>query len=93
MGRKSGWLIATLLAAIFTWQMTAFAAGGEEAPRMTKEQLKGLLGNPDLIVIDVRWGGRNAPEKIPAAVFEDPGKAEVWSAKYPKEKTIVLYCS
>ncbi|HEU5360757.1 MAG TPA: rhodanese-like sulfurtransferase, partial [Candidatus Deferrimicrobiaceae bacterium] len=52
--------------------MTAFAAGGEEAPRMTKEQLKGLLGNPDLIVIDVRWGGRNAPEKIPAAVFEDP---------------------
>jgi len=26
-----------------------------DAPKMTKEELKGLLGNPDLIIIDVRY--------------------------------------
>jgi hypothetical protein len=28
----------------------------EEAPRMTKEQLKARLSEPDLLIIDVRYG-------------------------------------
>jgi len=93
MGRKRGLLIVALLAALFPLGMIPFAAAGEEAPRMAKEQLKTLLGSPDLIVIDVRLEGKSAPKKIAGAVFEDPGNVDLWSANYPKGKKIVLYCS
>jgi hypothetical protein len=93
MGRQRGLLIVALLAVLLAGWGTPLASGGEEAPRMTKEQLKALLGSPDLIVIDVRLEGKSAPKKIPGAVFEDPGKADAWSANYPKGKKIVLYCS
>ena len=62
---------------------------------MTKEQLLSLLGKPDVIIIDVSsnegWHSRN--EKIPGALREEPMKFESWMSKYPKDKTIILYCS
>jgi rhodanese-related sulfurtransferase len=63
---------------------------------MTKEELKALLGNPDVIVIDVRVGASYSASKwkIQGAVREDPrAEIEAWAKKYPKDKTIVLYCS
>jgi len=68
----------------------------EKAPRMTKEELKELMGKPDLVVLDVRsrsdWG--KGETKILGAVREDPGKpTKTWAEKYAKDKTIVLYCS
>lgn len=71
----------------------ALAAG--EAPRMSKEELKGLLGSKDLVVIDVRSGKDwDASEiKIKGAVREDPKNPESWAARYPKEITLVLYCA
>jgi len=62
-------------------------------PRMTKEELKPLLGSPEVVVLDVRLGGENAPTKIAGAVYENPEKVADWSIKYPKEKRVVLYCS
>ncbi|MBI5578306.1 MAG: hypothetical protein HY895_04065 [Deltaproteobacteria bacterium] len=66
-----------------------------EAPRMEKEQLKTQLGNPDVVVLDVRaftdWA--MTKEKIKGAVRENPRNLEDWSGKYPKDKTIVLYCA
>ena len=66
-----------------------------EAPRMEKEQLKAQLGNPDVVVIDVRaftdWV--MTKEKIKGAVRENPRDVEDWRGKYPKDKTIVLYCA
>jgi len=45
-------------------------------PKMTKEELKSLLGNPDVIIIDVRaeddW--KEAKWKIQGAVREDSEK-------------------
>jgi hypothetical protein len=65
------------------------------APRMTKEQLKPLLGGPDLVVLDIRlveqWKFSN--RKIPGAVHENPTVPSNWMDKYPKDKTIVLYCA
>ena len=76
----------------------ALSSAGSDAqtqvPRMTKEELKDLLGKPDVIVIDVRQTGQwNASKlKIAGARREDPGKkAESWAMKYQKDKTIVLY--
>lgn len=65
-------------------------------PRMTKEELKPLLGNPDVIIIDVRvedeW--KEAKWKIQGAVREDSEKdINTWANKYPKDKTLVFYCS
>ncbi len=66
-----------------------------EAPRMEKEQLKAQLGNPDVVVLDVRaltdWV--MAKEKIKGAVRENPRDVGDWSGKYPKSKAIVLYCA
>ena len=53
-----------------------------------------MLGNPDLVIIDVRierdW--KSSPLKIKGAVWEDFMDVEKWAQKYPKDKTIVLYC-
>jgi rhodanese-related sulfurtransferase len=92
---------------MLTWASVLFAAlfvfvsypstGGlaAETPRMEKEQLKARLGNPDVVVLDVRaatdWA--IAKEKIKGAVRENPRDVEDWSGKYPKDKTIVLYCA
>jgi rhodanese-related sulfurtransferase len=63
-------------------------------PRLAKEELRDMLGKPDVVIIDVRlkeqWDSSNV--KIPGAQREEPGeKAESWALKYPKDKTIVLY--
>jgi hypothetical protein len=68
-------------------------AYSDEAPRMTKEGLKALLGNPDLIIIDVRHGRdwTNSDTKIQGAVREDPDDSKSWANKYSPDKAIVFY--
>jgi rhodanese-related sulfurtransferase len=70
-------------------------ARADDTHAMTKEQLLPLLGKSDVIIIDVSsnegWDGRD--KKIPGALREEPMKFESWMNKYPKDKTIVLYCS
>jgi rhodanese-related sulfurtransferase len=61
---------------------------------MTKEELKSLLGNPGVIVVDVRitedW--KRSDSKIKGAIREDPEEDfKTWVSKYPKNKTIVFY--
>lgn len=70
-----------------------FVSAGE-VPRMTKEELKGLIGNPDVIVIDMRLGKDwDASEfKIKGAIRERTGDIS-WANKYPKDRTLVLYCA
>jgi len=93
MGRKQGSLLLAVLAALFAWSATVLAAGGDGVPRLTKDELKGLLGSPDVVVLDVRFDGNLAPSRITGAVHEDPEKVDSWAGKYPREKRIVLYCS
>jgi rhodanese-related sulfurtransferase len=66
-----------------------------EAKPMTKEQLRPLLGNTDVIIIDLRtkYDWDNSKVKIKGAVREEGMKFSSWMAKYPKDKTIVLYCA
>jgi rhodanese-related sulfurtransferase len=64
--------------------------------RITKEELKALLHDPSVVVIDVRtdWSWRESEMKIKGAVREDPlADVKTWASKYPKEKKIVLYCA
>ncbi len=66
-----------------------------EVSRMSKEELQAMLGNPELIIIDVRADGdwTASDSKIKGALREDPGKVETWIDKYPKDKTLVFYCA
>jgi phage shock protein E len=73
----------------------AFAAYGWEAPLITRDDLKATLGKPNLIVLDVRTDGDWAASqwKILGAVREEPDRVQSWMNKYPKDKTLVLYCA
>jgi len=67
-----------------------------KTPRITKEELKSILGQPDFVVVDVRvaeeW--KKSEWKIKGAVREDPEKdIKTWADKYPKDKALVFYCS
>jgi len=89
----------TIIAFLVTFVLTGCLqnlALDAKVPRMTKEELKSLLGNPDVIVLDVRiadeW--KRSDLKIKGAVHEDPEKDyRTWASKYPKDKTLVFYCS
>jgi rhodanese-related sulfurtransferase len=65
------------------------------APRIDKETLKSWLGNPEVVILDVRvakdWQGSD--KKIKGAVRQDPKDVKTWAASLPKDKKIVLYCT
>ena len=67
----------------------------QEVPRMTKEELKTMIDNPELVIVDVRSGRDwiSSESKIKNAVREEPRKADSWGDKYDKSKTLVLYCA
>jgi rhodanese-related sulfurtransferase len=87
-----------LMSTLMVFSVVAFPAApavAQEAKRMSIEELKAMLGNPDVVVIDVRAAGdwRSGKVKIKGAVREDPEKVESWMSKYPKDKTLVFYCA
>ena len=83
--------IALLVLLALTYGM----ARADDSHVMKKEQLRPLLGKPDVIIIDVRtnYDWDNSKRKIPGAVREEGMKFGSWMNKYPKDKTIVLYCA
>ncbi len=86
-------LVLSLLSAAL--YLSWVPVNGAEAPRMSKEELRSLLGNPDVVILDVRvepeW--RESKDKIQGAIREEPREVNKWADKYPKSKTLVLYCS
>mgnify|MGYP006271400231 CR=1 FL=1 len=87
-------LIATLII-FFMVDASMLFANPTDAPRITKDELKAMLGSPDLVIVDVRYGKdwTDSDIKIKGAVREDPKVFESWANKYAKNKTIVLYCA
>jgi predicted sulfurtransferase len=87
-------MVAVMIGLVLSWMLVTIAQT-EEIPRMTKEELKGTLGKPGVIIIDVRanadWAGSKL--KIKGAVRENPRKVASWMDKYSKDKTIVFYCA
>lgn len=73
----------------------AGAARADSVPRMDVAELRVLLGNPELTVIDVRtepdW--QASATKIKGAVRQDPVNVDGWAPGYPKSRRIVLYCA
>jgi predicted sulfurtransferase len=87
--------VLTVLLVFCSLALFAKAAVADDVPRMSKEELRAMLGNPDVVIIDVRSGKDwDASEsKIKDAVREEPRQAKSWADKYDKDKTYVLYCA
>ncbi len=70
-------------------------AGNATAPRIGKEDVKARLGTADMSIIDVRtvsdWN--ESKLKIKGAVREDPNVVDGWASRYPKNQTLILYCT
>jgi hypothetical protein len=69
-------------------------AAESNVPRMTKEELRSMIGNSDVVILDVRTSDdwNKSGSKIKGAVREDPAvDVTSWANRYPKEKTLVFY--
>ena len=81
-GLALSWIISTIVLA-------------NDIPRITKEELRGMLDNPNVVILDVRanvdWLGSSL--KVKGAIREDPRKVNAWMDKYSKDKTLVFYCA
>ncbi len=94
MNRMWFLLLAALAAAVFLTGMGKTPAETPgDPPRMTVDELKRNLGNPAVMILDVRkdsdWAGSG--QKIAGALRVDPKTPERWAAGYDKGKTIILY--
>jgi len=87
------YLVSTILLVLIA--LANVPARADDSHAMTKEQLRPLLGKSDVIIIDVRskYDWDQSKIKIKGAVREEGLKFGSWMKKYPKDKTIVLYCA
>jgi len=92
--RKRLLFIAILFIFRMSGEVTLFAQSGD-VPKMTTQALSAVIGKPDVIIIDVRFGRdwTDSDSKIKGAVREDPETIQSWANKYPKDKTLVFYCA
>lgn len=95
MVRRRVWIAGVLALGLAVMLIGAGIARAGEVPRMPMDELKAQLGKPEVIVLDVRAAGdwKSSDMKIQGAVREDPADSKGWIGKYPKGKTIVLYCA
>jgi rhodanese-related sulfurtransferase len=71
-----------------------FAGEDLEVRRISKEDARKLIEDSGVKVIDVRYvkNYEKSDMKIEGAVREDPNDIDAWVDKYPRDKTIILYC-
>jgi rhodanese-related sulfurtransferase len=89
--RAMGWLAVVLILGIVL--AAVLPAMSQEVPRISKEDLKEMLGKPDVVIVDVRTGSdwNASTSKIKGAVREEADKVDSWIEKYPRDKTLILY--
>jgi len=89
--RAMGWL--TIVLSLGVALAMVVPAMSQEVPRISKEDLKEMLGKPDVVIVDVRTGSdwNDSSVKVKGAVREEPDKVDSWIEKYPKDKTLVFY--
>jgi 3-mercaptopyruvate sulfurtransferase SseA len=85
-------LVAALVPVAFTGH-SAPPSTVEQVPRLKMEQVKDMLGRPDVVMIDIRYIKQyeQSDKKIPGAVFVQPEEFDEFAKKYPKDKTYILY--
>jgi hypothetical protein len=87
--------IYIFLLAVFVICSASFLYAGADVPLINKDELKTMLDDPNVIVLDVRRGKdwTSSEFKIKGATYHEPGDYESWSRMYSKNQKIVLYCA
>ncbi|MDI6763473.1 MAG: rhodanese-related (seleno)protein [Thermodesulfobacteriota bacterium] len=87
--------LSVLMFIFLTTKLLTTFAFSADVPMMTKGQLKSMLGNPDLVIFDVRLGSDyfSSDLKIKGSVRPIGACAGEGLPSYPKGKTFILYCS
>ena len=85
-------LVALLLPVAFTGH-SAPPSSVEQVPRLTMDQVKDMLGKPDVVIVDIRYIKQyeESDRKLPGAVFVQPEGLDEFAQKYPKDKTYIFY--
>jgi hypothetical protein len=94
MNKKTALTVA--IAFITTaWIFSASGFAAEYAPRIAKEEVKALLNDPNVAILDARIGSdwKKSDKKIKGAVRIDPLDVGAWAGSYPKDKKIIVYCA
>ena len=93
--KNINWKMLVGLTFLFLFAFIIPAYGEDDVPRISTEQLKGMLGNSDLVLLDGRiakdW--RKSDKKIVGAVRVDPHDVSSWAGDYSTDQKIVVYCS
>jgi rhodanese-related sulfurtransferase len=92
---KAGSLAGLMLLALLLAPWATAPATPAAVKFIAPATLKGMLGNPQVMVIDVRTPGTQAANArmIKGAVRRDPGQVPIWAQTLPRNKTLVLYCA
>ena len=74
---------------------TVFPSAKSDIERISAQRTSEMLGQPDVIVVDVRSGRdwEKSKSKIKGARREDLSKIADWMDAYPKDKTLIFYCA
>jgi len=89
-------LIVSFATALILVALTGYSAPPttvEQVPRLTKEQVKDMLGKPDVVIIDIRFIKQyeQSDRKLPGALFVQSEDFDHFAKDHPKDKTYVLY--
>lgn len=90
-----GRILTGVLSLFLTTLFFASVSFTGDAPRITKEEAKALLGDPRVLILDARIGGAwaKSDRKIKGAVRVDPSAVNVWARTLRKDRKIIVYCS
>ena len=85
-------ILMVLAVGISAFAPTALA---KKAQVITKEELKPIMNDSDVVILDVRRGRDwdSSEFKIQGAVRVDAGKVKKWAGNYSKDKKLILYCA
>ena len=90
---RRGTVACIIFFLIYSWTGFSAADNDKNMPAISVHQVKQLLNNSDVIIIDVRkyrkWW--QSSKKILSAVREDPSMVDQWAQKYPKDKSLIFY--
>ena len=92
MKRRLIVLISVILVGMGAFGTSSVA---KDVTMITKDELKAMLGNLELVIIDVRYDKHwmASDKKIKGAVREDYNDVKSWADKYHKNRLIVVYCA
>jgi hypothetical protein len=95
MRNKFGYSFSLTIIATVVFLASIATVYGSDVPLITKEELKPILSDADVVILDVRQGRdwSSSEFKIKGAVRVESNQITQLQDNYSKEKKLVLYCA